>query len=135
MIYKPKDFTLDELLPPEWMDKGPEDHLWGIFDFSILRAAQVLRDRFGPIFINNWAVGGPLKYCGFRPEDCGVGSILSQHKFGRALDLHPTRISADEMRHEIKSRRGTYSEITCIEEGVSWVHIDCRNYDGLLIIN
>ena len=133
MVYIPKYFKLHELFPKSMMGI-PEKFLWIHFDPRILHAADLLREEFGKTIVNNWKSGGPWQYCGFRPWNCSEGALYSQHKFGRALDLHFENATAEEVRRSIINKRGTYSMITCIEMDISWVHIDCRNYDGLLFV-
>ena len=80
--------------------------------------------------------GGAHQYRGWRSGDCEIGAKYSQHKFGRALDLVPAEVTAEEIRQDIKLRKrgNIFQYITCIEDGVGWLHFDTRNYKGLLII-
>lgn len=65
---------------------------------------------------------------GFRPYDESVGSSLSQHKFGRALDLIPKKVHPDEIREDIINQKfGFMKGIQAIEMGISWLHFDTRN--------
>ena len=82
---------------------------------------------------NTWWWGGKNHDRGFRLPGCRVGTDRSQHRFGRALDLVPTEYNVDDIRNDIKAGED-FGGITCIEDGVSWLHIDCRNYKGLLIV-
>ncbi len=62
-----------------------------------------------------------------------VGAKYSQHRFGRAVDFDVKGISAETVRNDI--RKGYFSEITCIEADVNWVHIDVRNANRLLEVH
>jgi hypothetical protein len=128
MSYEPKHFELYEVVPPILMSR-PEAFLWHLFDDRILRAADLLRDRYGKMVANTWRWGGTAQFRGFRPADCKVGAEFSQHKFGRALDLVPVDCTAEEVRQDIQADdqrlRGL---ITRIEKQVHWLHIDCANY-------
>ena len=80
---------------------------------------------------NTWYWGGNNQYRGWRPWDCPVGAFLSQHKFGKAIDLVPTDVHAEEIRKDIKKdqNQNEFKYLTCIEEGVGWFHGDCRNWN------
>lgn len=137
-MYIPKYFIMEELLPQE-ICNPQNTNLWFLLDSRILLTADMLRGRYGPIRVNTWHWQGTSQYRGYRPYDCQVGSHNSQHKFGRALDLIPLQADVEEIRQEIIDDpfREEFKYITAIEKDVSWLHIDCRNYDkdrnGLLI--
>jgi len=143
-MYVPKHFVLEELLPRQiYFDLMREDKLdyaWGIFDDRILWTADALRIRYGKMIVNTWKWGGLSQFRGWRPFDCKVGADWSQHKFGRALDLVPAEVSVEKIRSDIKAEPFLehFMYITCIEDNVSWLHFDCRNWDkikdGLLIV-
>lgn len=131
MIYEPKYFKIEELVSRDALDKYGESRCWWLLDDRILRAADLLREDFGSITINNWNAGGHYSYSGFRIPKYDRYSVTSQHSHGRALDLHPKRCTPDEMREKIIEDRERYHMITGLEMAVNWVHIDCRNYEGL----
>ena len=135
-MYKCKYFSLKELLPKRFYEENyPHygDKLWLIFDRRGLETIDSLRETYGKMFVNNWPWGGPLQYCGYRPPDCDVGSWLSQHRFGRAFDLHPLEASVEEIRNDILS--GKWPLIRGLELYVSWLHIDFRNASKLITFN
>lgn len=126
-MYTPKHFSLFEIVPEDiYRDYHGSEILWWLFDDRILMAADLIRDRFGPMTINDWYYGGSNHFRGFRPADCGVGATLSQHKFGRALDLIPSDVSAHQIRAAIIEKDVAANLITCVEENIPWLHIDCR---------
>ena len=143
MIYKPDNFILQEWLPKEFYEKNSYkgETLWLIFDFRILWTAQQLRNIYGKANMNDWYRGGHNQYRGWRPFDCSIGAELSQHKFARAGDMDFVNESAEQIREDIKVDKypDAFKYITCIEDGVGWLHSDCRNWDktnnGLLIVN
>jgi hypothetical protein len=54
----------------------------------------------------------------------------SQHLYGRALDIKIQDVTAEDARKEIKAKwkvEPAFRFITAMEEGVSWLHVDCRN--------
>ncbi len=119
-------------------DKG--DTLWFMFDNRLLWTADQLRIRYGRMSVNTWHWGGSSEYRGWRPWDCGIGAFLSQHKFGKALDLLPTEITSEKIRKDIKKdqNQNEFKYITCIEDNVIQLHLDVRNWNrtkhGILII-
>lgn len=131
MIYQPFYFTIEELVSKDALDKYGESRCWWLMDSRILKAADLLREEFGAMVVNDWSRGGKFNNSGFRLPKYDRYSMTSQHSHGRALDLKPKRVTVDEVRNAIIENRERYSMITGIEMGVSWVHIDCRNFDGL----
>jgi len=141
MYYIPEYLGLHEVLPQDTYlyYEGRREKAWRLFDPRILWTADRLRELYGPVYVNNWFWGGPNQWGGWRPGNCPKGAKFSQHKFGRALDLKFKNTTAEEVRADIRANNdrpapGAFRHITCIEKGVSWLHIDCRNYDGLLIV-
>lgn len=125
-MYRPTHYKLYELVPRQLFESVSHDLLWLVFDDRMLMAADIIREKYGPMVINNWFSGGVYQYSGYRPHDCQVGAPWSQHRFGRALDLHPVKADVNEIRYKIRRREICSGLITCIEDGVSWLHIDCR---------
>ena len=137
IYYQPKYFQPQELLPPEIYDEIKEEGLW-LIDYRMLKTVDILRDFFGkPITINNWVFGGDRKYSGLRPFNTIVGAKYSQHKYGRAMDCIIMDVPAEDARHQIMLNQQHFSCITCMEKGVSWLHIDCRatNVPNIILID
>jgi len=136
MDYTTKFFKLYELVPKATYEllKNRPWVIWQLFDERILYSADRIRKRYGKMLANTWYWGGGHQYRGWRPPDCGVGAVYSQHRFGRAIDLEPIEVTAEEIRQDIKKGEN-FRYITCIEENVPWLHIDVRNYKGLLIVS
>ena len=134
MDYIPKWFKPYELVPRATYEllKNKPWIIWQLFDNRVLYVADRVRKRYGKMVCNTWYWGGVHQYRGWRPSRC-IGARWSQHKFGRAIDLVPVETTAERIRQDIKAGEG-FSGITCIEDGVDWLHFDVRNYKGLLII-
>lgn len=136
--YIPEHLKLHEVLPRDTylILEGKREKAWRLFDPRILWTADQLRFLYGPIYVNDWFWGGNNQYGGWRPGDCDIGAEFSQHKFGRALDIKFKRAMAYNIRQDIKAGKWPvyFQYITCVENGVAWLHIDCRNYEGLLIV-
>ena len=133
-----KHFRIEELVPPKvFEDRGLL--AWELMDERIIEAADWLRDEFGPATINDWFWGGNRTESGLRTPDCTFYRPYSQHTFGRALDIIFKDADADDVRawmttdfsDERHGNPAEWMEVTGIEDGISWVHIDCRNFDGL----
>lgn len=141
MFYMPQHFTVPELVPPD-LYKLRGDEALIVMDARILWTLDALREHFGvPITVNNWQSGGPFQQRGFR-NDAGTGALLSQHRYGRAVDFDIQGITAAEFRALVKTGQliGQMIHITAIEETnagqpISWVHCDCRNADTSRGIN
>lgn len=135
MDYIPKYFQPYELVPrevyEEFKRRNRLNQIWWLFDPRILKVGDRVRERYGKMVANTWWWGGEHQYRGFRPPGCRVGTTWSQHRFGRAEDLVPVEVSVEEIRKDIRNGED-FGWITCIEEKVSWLHLDCRNYSGLL---
>ncbi len=121
-------FKIEEFFPPSMLLKYSEDRLWSLMDSRIVWTADQLRERFGKAIINDLPFGGMNQFRGFRPFDCETGAELSQHKFGRAIDITFAGWTTPFLRRYIKdhpSFKG-FQYITYIEDDVPWLHIDCR---------
>ena len=134
MIYIPKHFKIEELVPPEYMSKYTPYQLWMMFDSRILKGADMLRERHGSMTINNWLWGGDYKYSGIRPESWYKGPSASQHRFGRALDPKFKKSTPQEVRQDIKNNIMLFGDfIKRVEKDTpTWVHIDTgQNENGI----
>jgi hypothetical protein len=136
--YIPDHFEPYEVVPREVYNffelRDQLYKIWWLFDPRILKSADKIREHYDKkMVINTWWWDGSNQYRGWRPPGCNVGARYSQHRFGRALDIAPVGITAEEIRQDIKAGND-FGWITCIEDNVSWLHIDCRNYQGLLIV-
>lgn len=120
-----ENFYLDEFVPPTIYKKYGRKSTWFINPI-LAKAVQIIRTHFGKsVTINNWWGGGHYKNRGFRSPYTKVGVSLSQHRFCNALDFTVSGISSNKVRTFI---RKNYKELglTAIEDGITWVHIDCR---------
>lgn len=135
-----ENFILQEFVPQVlWTYKG-ESSIW-FLDQRLIWLVQFFRNYFGkPITLNDWMDGGKLNDCGFRLPDSKTGAVLSQHKFGRAADLHFEGITNyDTIRQEIKDNWPLFKAegLTTIEDNTdTWLHIDIRHtgLNKLLIV-
>jgi hypothetical protein len=123
-----KHFKVQEFVPEAvYCELGDMSMI--LIDSRMVRTADAIREYFGvPMNINDWHFGGGNQYRGYRTSGCRVGAKWSQHKFGRALDI-VSRIPASEMRKAILDNQEDFPFISAMEDGVDWLHVDCRNVD------
>ena len=133
---KSKYFKIHELLPQhiyqEYKDKG-----WKFIDARIIESIDTLKEHFnlGTMTINNYYWGGDRKWSGLRTPKSPYYSETSQHSFGRAVDIIFSEYTAEEARNYIINNPDKFPHIKGIELGVSWLHIDTRNEDKLVLFN
>jgi hypothetical protein len=124
-MYVPKHLIIQEIVPRDLYDIKDKDQLFGLFDEQVLMGADWLRNRYGPMTCNNWHIGGDFNWSGFRTVGSPHYSPGSMHSVGKALDLKFSKISADEIRANLRNLEYV-PHITRIEDGVSWLHIDTK---------
>lgn len=139
MIYRPRYFDLHELVCPEIFEARGQ-RAWELLDVYALITLDQLRERFGPMTVNDWYWGGQFKYSGLRPFTGGVGAEYSQHRFGRAFDLKPKDTTPQEMFTYIVERQDKFPHLRVlenIEATPTWLHFDVRNHtrSGIWIVN
>ena len=111
-----KNLFLDEYIPKEAylkFEKMPHI-LIGQLDVRLVKADQMLRDKFGAVTINNWWIGGDRNWSGLRTANSPYYSPTSQHSFGRASDKLFLSTPAEEIRQYIEQNWQILG-ITCIE--------------------
>lgn len=128
--YRCRHFALHELLPPHVFQER-RDAGWELLDDRLLQALDRLRERYGPMTVNNYHWGGPREWSGLRTPDSPFYSRLSQHSFGRAADCLFANTTAEHVRQDILATPNapTFQLINSIELNVSWLHFDVRNCD------
>lgn len=127
------NFWLWEFFDQKTYEENSEFVLEGILDPKIVSIAQHIRDWLEiPITINSWKAGGKYNLSGFRPKDSVIGGRLSQHRFGRAIDIKIDGMESIEVQRFV---RRNYKQLrkfglTVMEDAtVGWTHLDCR-YTG-----
>jgi len=131
-MYKPKYFKAVELVPKalyqKYKSKGDAWILGILMDERLLQVIDTIRENFGPMIINDWAWKGKNQWRGFRTSQCAFGATLSQHRFGRAVDMIPKDVHPDIIRDDIiEDQMGrAYRHIGGLEMNIDWLHIDVR---------
>lgn len=132
--YKPKYFTIQELVNPTLLKQIGEETAWKLFDERLLKMADKIREKYGACTVN----GGGLVDCGLRDINSATGAKYSAHKLGRALDLHVVSIEkkwgnkkegkiADYNRLREQLMLDTTFNILNFENNISWLHVDTLN--------
>ncbi|OIO70695.1 MAG: hypothetical protein COW19_10975 [Zetaproteobacteria bacterium CG12_big_fil_rev_8_21_14_0_65_55_1124] len=127
-MYKCSHFKIQELVPPAIFEARGEK-AWELLDERLLITLDRLRDRFGPITVNNWHSGKDREWSGLRTKESPYYSATSQHSFGRAADCLFSHTDAESVRQEILAAPDdkTFELIGSVELGTSWLHFDVRN--------
>ncbi|MEM5810156.1 MAG: D-Ala-D-Ala carboxypeptidase family metallohydrolase [Candidatus Aenigmatarchaeota archaeon] len=138
-MLKSKYFKIEELVDKATFEKFGENAWWMISEKAIIMLDN-FREFIGrPVIVNNWKTGGQYQYSGFRPRNCETGAEYSQHRFGRAFDIKITGMTSQEIYKKILENKEhpLLKNITAIEDislTPTWVHIDCRNCDRIMIV-
>lgn len=133
-----KHFKIQEFVPPSIYNYWGERSKY-FLDPKIVVFADFIRDFFNkPVTINNWYSGGNLSLRGFRPPDTTTGGKLSQHKFGRAIDVNVEGITPQEVydraiKNEMLFRGAGLTTMEDINDTPTWTHFDVR-WTGLNFI-
>ena len=132
-MYRPKYFTIKELVNTTLLKQIGEETAWKLFDDRLLKAADEIRMKYGPCTVN----GNGLTDCGLRDPQSTTGAKYSMHKIGRALDLHiaeiekkytnkAEKIKAYNRVRELLLLDSRFEKIN-FEHNISWLHIDTGN--------
>jgi len=126
------NFSLDEFIDPATYKRFGTASTWFI-DPTIVQVAQFIRTRFNKcVTINNWSSGGQYKLSGFRPMTSKVGASLSQHRFGRAVDIKiGSKNDLEAVYEDILKNKDLYYKVGLravedIKHTPTWIHLDCR---------
>lgn len=125
-------FKIQELVPPlVYADRG--ELAWQLMDPRLLEIQDILRDRYGPCFVNTWALSERIQEAyglrvasGLRVyrQDPSGFKQYSQHPFGRATDSLFQDHKAAWIRDDIAMNPLPYP--VTLEGAVDWLHLDVR---------
>jgi hypothetical protein len=102
-----------------------------LIDPRLIEFYRRLLRRYPDVYVNVDRGKRLFEGCGFRTGP--VGAEFSQHRYGRALDLHVREVLLWDVYQEIKNNRGSWPEISTIEDirdTPGWIHVDCRWNNG-----
>ena len=139
MTYHPTHFKLQELVAPA-IHATRGERAWELLRPGALMALDTLRDRFGPLVVNNWHLGGTYKESGLREFGTRTGAAFSMHKYGGAYDCKfrdhgPREVYAYILEHP--QEFPTITALENIESTPTWLHFDDRNHGrtGIWVVN
>ena len=131
--YIPKNFIIEELVPPSIIQSYGAEGSWQFLDTKLVWTIDKIREALGKkITINTWKWKGQFSERGYRDPKSKTGAVNSMHKKGKAVDFDVEGMTAEQVRNWIRKNYKTLDclkYITGMEKGVSWVHIDVRPYD------
>lgn len=138
-MYRPKFFILQELVDPSIYEHWGE-RAWEWLDRPALVTLDSLRNKFGPITVNNWHAGGLFKESGLRTFKTSTGAQWSMHRYGRAFDPKPKNATPQEVHAYVLAHPDEFPLLTtleAIEDTPTWVHFDTRNHGkpGIWVVN
>ena len=131
---KSKYFKIHELVPKKMYEKYGEK-AWRYVDVRLIQSIDKLKEHFnlGTMTINNYFWGGDREWSGIRTPESPYYSYGSQHSYANAFDIVFSDYSAEEVRNYIIDNQHEFPHIKGLELGVSWVHLDVRNEDELVL--
>lgn len=129
-------FNVKELVCKHVWQKFREQS-WQFISTELLSTLYTLRYEVvkQPMIVNTWASSGTLSQRGLRCNMCQLVAdktsvYMSAHSLGKAIDFHVNGMAAESVRKLIKDNINKFEYPIRLEEGVSWVHIDCYTLDG-----
>jgi hypothetical protein len=136
--YRPKHFDLRELVAPDlYTSRG--EAAWEMIEPRLLVVADAIREKFGPVKVNDWHLGGSYTQSGVRDPVTGVGSRLSQHKRGAALDMKFKDTTPQAVYAYLLEHADEFPELTTLEDIEAtpiWLHVDVRaaSWAGIRVV-
>ncbi|MDD3443201.1 MAG: hypothetical protein PHW89_08055 [Sulfurimonas denitrificans] len=132
---KSKYFKAYELVSKEDYEKMGDAKVWEIFDSGVIEAIDTIKENFpnGTMTINNWYWGGDRNWSGLRTPQSPYHSLTSMHSYGKAIDAVFSQYDAEEVRSFIVANPQLFPHVKGIETDISWLHIDTRNRDEVLL--
>ena len=132
-----KHFRIEELVPPELFQLVKVDTLWELFDEKLLITIDALKEKFpdGSMYINNWLWGLDREQSGLRTKNSEYYSPSSMHSLGKAIDCVFTHYKTEEVRKYVINNPKKFPHIKGIEKDVSWLHIDTRLSDRVVVFS
>ena len=135
-----KNFILQEFIPEDiFSDYGATAIRF--ISPKLPQIAQGIKEYFNnsTVTINNWFYDAGLQYRGFRPPDCEIGSELSAHKRGMAIDFNVKDFDDKEVQKIIKANQTYFKAIgiTLLKDdtyGYTHVSAEWTGIEELLVI-
>lgn len=142
-MYKPTNFSIQELVPPEELTRFGEDLCWSFLDPRMLVTLQTIRNRHGRLRVNSSALNFTqrgLRGEGFVQQSSGNTQTAklwsyvrsgSAHKRGQAFDADPLDSTLVAIHNDIRTNPDFYPFLSFVEVDVNWLHCDVRNAENI----
>lgn len=134
-MYKPKSFTIHELVHPQIINAIGEENSWRRLDAECLSDLQRIRDLWyslngSGVYCNRLKIG--IDSRGLRPPNDPDGSFYSTHKHGNTFDLEPVNGQMREFYEFVKGmiQRNQLIKLNTLEDfeyTKTWIHVGYMN--------
>ena len=135
VMYKPKSYTVYELVHPQIIRTIGIENSWRRLDSGCLKDLQYINDKWrelhgSGIYCNRLTIG--LDSRGLRPPNDPDGSFYSTHKQGNTFDLEPVNGMIRELFYFIKElivngELKHFNTLENFEDTLGWVHVAKMN--------
>ena len=133
---KSKYFKIHELVPPKLYKKRGKK-AWYLIDPRLVETIDTIKELFpkGSMSINDYFWGGKRTQSGIRLGSSKYYSNSSLHSYGMAIDAVFSKYDVEKVRQFIIDNPDKFPHIKGIETGISWLHIDVRNTDKVMLFS
>ena len=104
---------------------------------ELANTCQALRDQFGALFANGMFNGQLFTSSGLRLPLGHTGAMMSDHKFGCAVDLKSHTVTPINMQNYIIMHQDQFPYITRLESALvtkTWLHVSVGTREGTIKI-
>ena len=134
-----KYFKAYELVSKKDYEALGPSKVFEIIDPRLLASLDAIKEKFpnGSMYVNNWKWGLDREWSGLRTPNSPYYSLGSMHSYGKAADFIFTDYTAAEVRKYIIDNPQEFPYVKGIEnfKGMTWVHIDVRDSDSVVVFN
>ncbi len=136
LAVKSRYFEIHELVS-ESIFKKKGEAAWRYIPPALTEAIDTIKENFpeGTATINNYFWNGDRKWSGWRTPDSPYYSPTSMHATMQAVDIVFSKYSAETVRQHIIENPTMYPTIKGLELNITWLHIDIRNTDEVMLFN
>ena len=135
-MYKPDNYTLEELAHPQIIRTIGRTNTWRRLDAGCVEDLQTIRSEWflehgSGIYVNRLDLG--IDSRGLRPPNDPDGSFYSTHKHGTTFDLEPVNGKTTELYYFVIEliKKGKLKYLNTLEHiddtNHSWVHVAKMN--------
>lgn len=128
-------FNIRELVCPHVYERFKQS-AWQFLSTELLSTLYILRTVVlkEAMIVNNWSLHKSYSQRGLRCNMCSLvkdkdNCYMTAHSQGKAVDFNVPTKTAEQVRKLIKENIDKFEYPIRLEEGTSWVHIDCYTTD------